>query len=428
MASWRFFLVSFWRLIVRGFSHLWKEYELSSILTNEGAMVALQTLKSVNKSLAKTQDEISTGKSVSSAKDNASVWSISKVMEAEVSGFQAITSGLSMASAAVATAQNGAEAVTDLLTQMRDKIVSAQSVSADRGKIQADVAALRDQIATVVKGAQFSGLNLLDGSAGGSIDVLSSIDRSATGSSASNISINTQNLSIGNYVARAAFGSGTAGVSTAGDTAGFVLDTGGSQSIEIDAATTFATGDSISVSIGGKTASYTFTTNDVASATPADVGAVGLKNAIQNLGIAGLEVDYDSATPGTLSLANNGAGDLSVTAQFKNAGAGGLGLLANIDVSTAAGAQSALANIDSMLQTTISAAAEFGSAGKRLEVQSKFLSQLTDSLKSGIGSMVDADMEAASARLQALQTQQQLGIQSLSIANQAPQAILSLFR
>ncbi|MFN7051430.1 MAG: flagellin, partial [Gemmobacter sp.] len=46
----------------------------------------------------------------------------------------------------------------------------------------------------------------------------------------------------------------------------------------------------------------------------------------------------------------------------------------------------------------------------------------------GIGSMVDADMEEASARLQALQTQQQLGIQALSIANQAPQSILSLFR
>jgi len=51
-----------------------------------------------------------------------------------------------------------------------------------------------------------------------------------------------------------------------------------------------------------------------------------------------------------------------------------------------------------------------------------------DALKNGVGAMVDADMEEASARLTALQTQQQLGIQSLSIANQAPQSILSLFR
>jgi flagellin len=56
------------------------------------------------------------------------------------------------------------------------------------------------------------------------------------------------------------------------------------------------------------------------------------------------------------------------------------------------------------------------------------VTSLVDSLKSGIGSMVDANMEEASARLQALQVQQQLATQSLSIANQAPQNILALFR
>jgi flagellin len=58
----------------------------------------------------------------------------------------------------------------------------------------------------------------------------------------------------------------------------------------------------------------------------------------------------------------------------------------------------------------------------------EFVGKLTDLLVSGIGTLVDADMEAASAKLQALQTQQQLGVQALSIANQAPQTILSLFR
>jgi flagellin len=54
--------------------------------------------------------------------------------------------------------------------------------------------------------------------------------------------------------------------------------------------------------------------------------------------------------------------------------------------------------------------------------------KLSDALKSGIGSLVDADMEEASARLQALQVQQQLGTQALSIANQQPQSLLALFR
>ncbi|MBM3604267.1 MAG: flagellin, partial [Alphaproteobacteria bacterium] len=69
-----------------------------------------------------------------------------------------------------------------------------------------------------------------------------------------------------------------------------------------------------------------------------------------------------------------------------------------------------------------------GSAGKRISDQANFVGKLADSLKSGMGALVDADMEESSARLQALQTQQQLGIQSLSIANQAPGAVMSLFR
>jgi flagellin len=153
-----------------------------------------------------------------------------------------------------------------------------------------------------------------------------------------------------------------------------------------------------------------------------------MKNAIDALGIDGLTVDYDSGTPGTLSFTNDGTKDLSVGGQFKNAGSGGLGALSSIDVSTASGAATALSSIEGMLQTSIDAAAEFGSVQNRVDIQSKFVGKLTDSLKSGIGSMVDADMEETSARLQALQVQQQLATQSLSIAHQAPQNILSLFR
>lgn len=73
-----------------------KGMKMSSILTNTSSMVALQTLKGINASLMKTQDEISTGKSVASAKDNAAVWAISKVMEADVKGFKGISDSLSL--------------------------------------------------------------------------------------------------------------------------------------------------------------------------------------------------------------------------------------------------------------------------------------------------------------------------------------------
>ena len=130
---------------------------MSSILTNNGAMVALQTLKMVNKNLGATQNAISTGKSVSNAKDNSAVWAISKVMESDVQGFKAIKDSLSLGESSVSVARNASETITDLLTQMKGKIVAAQEENVDRGKIQADVVALRDQISTVVGAAQFNG-------------------------------------------------------------------------------------------------------------------------------------------------------------------------------------------------------------------------------------------------------------------------------
>ena len=102
--------------------------------------------------------------------------------------------------------------------------------------------------------------------------------------------------------------------------------------------------------------------------------------------------------------------------------------LSTIDVSTADGAAAALTTIENLKQTVVGAQADFGASESRVSIQQDFMSSLIDSFKSGIGSLVDADLEEASARLQALQVQQQLGVQALSIANQAPQNILALFR
>ncbi|TCM87049.1 flagellin [Rhodovulum steppense] len=402
---------------------------MSSINTNSGAMVALQTLKGINNNLAKVQSEISTGKSIDSAKDNAAVWAIAKTMEADVSGFKKISDGLSGAEATVSVARNAAESITDLLKDMKDQIVQSVGAANDeeRTKIQANVNALREQVASVVGAAQFNGVNLIDGTAG-TMEVLSSLNRDSAGLvTSAKIDVASQDLSIGDYTAKDAF-SGTTGASTNGDAAAFSLDaTGGSDDILILDAT-YEVGDSLSVRIGEKTVTHTFSQADIDSTTPEAVAATSLKAKIEALGISGLEVDYDAAAAGTLSLTNNGANDLSVSMQFKNAGTGGLGALEAINVSDATGATNALAAIDGLIKTSIDAAAAFGTSQNQLETQNDFVSKLMDSMKTGIGSMVDADMEAVSARLQALQVQQQLATQSLSIANQAPQNLLSLFR
>lgn len=95
---------------------------------------------------------------------------------------------------------------------------------------------------------------------------------------------------------------------------------------------------------------------------------------------------------------------------------------------TQADAATALTAVETALATANSRLAELGAQSKQIEKHTQFVTKLMDSLEVGVGNLVDADMARESARLQALQVQQQLGAQALSIANQAPQIILSLFK
>ncbi|NHT74318.1 flagellin [Rhizobiaceae bacterium CRRU44] len=88
----------------------------------------------------------------------------------------------------------------------------------------------------------------------------------------------------------------------------------------------------------------------------------------------------------------------------------------------------AISGVDKVLQGMTDAGADLGALNKRITLQTDFVSDLTASFTKGVGRLVDADMNEESTRLKALQTQQQLGIQSLSIANSDAQNILSLFR
>ncbi|MBW7921854.1 MAG: flagellin [Rubellimicrobium sp.] len=426
---------------------------MSSILTNTGAMVALQSLKAINADLAKTQSLISTGKSVGSAKDNAAIWAISKVMEADVQGFKGIADSLSLGGSTVAVARKAAETVTDLLKQMKAKIVSAQEENVDRAKIQTDIEALRDQIGSVVGAAQFNGLNLLSNhekdAESGLVKVLASLDRSVDGVTASSITVTKTDLT----TQEADFDGGTYAAGTG--TSAVTLNATHSVDVVI-ARTGTDGGDVYSIGLTGTDAdSSTFTPADYTTAgtvagakemfyvthagdTAADI-ANGLAAAFAAFA-AENELDPDVlniVASGDKLVATSTVTDGNdtiavrvdrVTAPTDVTIGGGLDGLSKVNVTTDAGARAALSSIESMIQTAVNSAAAFGSVEGRIDTQSDFVSSLIDSLRAGIGTLVDADMEEASARLQALQVQQQLGVQSLSIANQAPQSILSLFR
>lgn len=427
---------------------------MSSILTNNSAMVALQTMKSINKNLANVQSEISTGKSVGSAKDNAAVWAISKVMESDVKGFDAISGSLSLGESTVAVAQNASETITDLLTQIKGKIVGAQEENVDRVKIQDDIEALRNQIKSVVGAAQFNGLNLLqngDTTAGsGTVDILSSLDRQSNGSvESSSISVGKKDLRVDqqqvigttavgtltDYItgtAAAINGGATAAARTFGVQGGTVAAGVGYRiSLSTPIGTANVGNGSGPATPAAGVYEYVARDGDTAQDVAKHLASAMKQNGVEGFNVAASAPDAAGNTSLTFDFDANTDGFTIAVAAFTAAGAesaGGLAALAQVDVSTTAGAESALSNIEGLLQTSIDASAAFGSSQSRISTQSDFVDKLTSSLKSGIGALVDADMEEASARLQALQVQQQLATQALSIANQAPQSILSLFR
>lgn len=280
---------------------------MSSILTNNGAMVALQTLKVVNDDLTEAQNAISTGKEIGTAKDNAAVWAISKTMESDITGFEAIEEGLSIGEATVGVASAAAEQIVEKLKEIKELVVSATSENVEHDTIQNDIDSKVAQIESIIGAAQFNGANLLKNTVDGTateLGVLASLDRTGAGGTVTAVEIS--------------------------------------------------------------------------------VAAVGFESSL-NLGTS-LTTITDSAS-----------------------------------------AASALTEIENYLQTAIASSAELGASAARLEDQSAFVSKLVDSMTMGVSTMTDTNMEEASARLNALQTQQELAVQSLSIANEAPSTLLQLF-
>ena len=273
---------------------------MSSILTNTSAMVALQTMKQINRDLGSVQSQISTGMKVATAKDNAAIWAIGKTMSSDADAMKTVQSSISVGQSTVAVARNATESVVDLLGEMKSLVLQAGE-NVDNAKITDSLDEMKAQIATILESASFNGLNLLN-QTGDDLAAISALVRSGT-------TLSTEDISV------------------AGEDLAGALDT----------------------------------------------------NLVFNL-------------------------------------------------SDPAAIETTLGLIETELQTFIDKAASLGVTEKRMEIQSEFVGKLIDGLKSGVGAMVDADMEEASARLQALQVQQQLGIQALSIANQQPQNILSLFR
>ena len=172
------------------------------------------------------------------------------------------------------------------------------------------------------------------------------------------------------------------------------------------------------LSVDSSAASYDSSKEIVASFTRTGTGVSVETIAID---ITGIEL-FD---------ANDQSGIIDST--FTTTGAGAVTVsLFNLDVSDAAldntDVDDLISNVDAKLAALTSSASDLGATKKRIDTQTDFVASLIDAIERGVGVLVDADMTKESTKLQALQTQQQLGVQSLSIANSSAQNILSLFQ
>ena len=137
----------------------------------------------------------------------------------------------------------------------------------------------------------------------------------------------------------------------------------------------------------------------------------------------------DGSVSGITALASaDGVNKITVLAENMNLSGAILTMSTQAAISTQAAASAMITTINESLENVNAALARLGSGSKKFSIQKDFISKLIDTLNTGIGNLVDADLAVESARLQALQVKQQLGVQALSIANQQPQIILSLFR
>ena len=260
------------------------------------------------------------------------------------------------------------DSAIDVVKEIKAKLVTATEEGVDKKKVQEEIDQLQKQLRSIAESASFSGENWVAG--------------------------------------------GTDTVTTAADVtivSGFVRDSSNAVSVKT---TTYNLNATIPTSATDPEASLLFGA-DAAGVIDYDTsGASGiLGSTADKWTMVDFDDDATSVTTPT-EIASMSIYTLDIT-QFTDE---------NVGMSEA------LKLVDAGLQAMTSAGAKLGSISTRINLQEAFVNKLSDSIESGIGRLVDADMNEESTRLKALQTQQQLGIQSLSIANSSSEGILQLFR
>jgi flagellin len=385
---------------------------MSSINTNVAAMAAVRSLNTIAQDMGRTQQRIETGLRISKANDDPAVFSIAQNMRADLNGMAAVKDSLAFGRSALTVARDAGTAISNELGRLKQTVTQGQQQGLDPAQINNQITNALANIDAFARSATFNGVNLLTAGVAG-----------VPGVTGSNLN-----------VVRDINGTTTNVTGTNSTSAGLALQnltaTTGARRLTFDNTLAPALGENVTMTIGtGATArEFIFEFNDGSAAltgqpdadtTVIDVQFTGTDSPLQMISNLITRMQDNG-----INASLNNQGELVVGGNITAFSTTVTGATAG----TVPGGTAAITAVETAIDTMGTRLANLGANLRQIEGLQNFTNQLNDSIKEGLGALVDADLAEESARLTSLQTRQQLATQSLSIANQQSQTLLSLFR
>ena len=427
-----------------------------SVNTNLASLAALQTLNMTEQMLTQTQNVISTGQSVASAQDNPALYSISNTIQAGIASLTAVQNNLSFGQSTLGVASNAAAQISSQLATLQQTVTQADQVGINPATMQNQVNAILTNINQFATTATFNGVNLLDNvtttqlnivqdTLGNSVSVTNQ-DATTTGLGLTGINVNQ--TSAGASIQLAGLGNVASTAITASSAFTFKTTVGAAAAVTFsvtfstaaNSVTPTTSGSTIDPAAMGATINVQLGTSTAETMTNLISAINSVQGNLPNVYVPGSTTT--EATGQLFSAVIDSQGNLSIASgnQAIKMGTGAVTSIVNAAATPIAeaaptgsglqtgGAQQAILIVQNAITLMNSKAAVLGSAEQQVTGLQNFNTQLSASFTSGVGALTDANMAAESAQLASLQTKQQLGIQSLSMANARPQMMLQLFR
>jgi flagellin len=392
---------------------------MSVINTNTKSIVAQNALTINNRAMSKAMEQLSTGKRINTAADDAAGLAISSKMTSQIKGLnQAVRNandGISM----LQTAEGAMIEVTNMMQRMRELAVQSANdtnTSDDRAYLDLEFQQLKQEANRITQNTEWNGMKVMDGSFVGNGTTNAGQFKFQVGANA--------NQTINHTIDKVGYGTSTGTAARTSATAS------GVQTDTLTIAGTYAKGDLISINVNNENFVYEVTADNVASATAATNHTSiidGVKAALDaKSGTAGSFAGLTTAkTATTLTFA--GAANV-VFSSSTSVSSGQIGAIRELNTSTASGANSAITGLDNALKNINEARAEMGSKINRLTYAADNLANVSQNTSASRSQIMDTDYASATTELARTQIISQAATAMLAQANQAPQSVLSLLR